>query len=81
MVRGLVTTALLFGALAFAQESSSSEVLSSSGFLWLPDDLSQELSDVASEGFWHGFKLASMVMLATGALSVVLHLINRGAGR
>lgn len=81
MVRGLVTYALLLCGMAFAAESSSSEVLSSSGFLSLPDDLSQELSNVASEGFWHGFKMATAVMLATGGLSLVLHLINRGAGR
>ena len=80
MVRRLAAYALLFGSLAFAGESSSSEVLSS-GFLGLPDTLSQELSNVASEGFWHGFQLATAVMMATGGLSIVLHLINRGAGR
>ena len=81
MVRGLVTIALMSCAMAFAGESSSSSDVFSSGFLGLPDTLSQELQTVASEGFWHGFRLATVVMLSTGALSVVLHLINRGAGR
>lgn len=76
MVRRLVTVALLFGTVAFAQDTTSL-----GGYLDLPDTLSQELSNVASEGFWHGFQLATYVMLATGAVSVVLHLINRGAGR
>lgn len=78
MVRGLVAYALLFGSLAFAQEEDSSSL---GGYLGLPDTLSQELQTVASEGFWHGFQMATYVMLATGAISVVLHLINRGAGR
>ena len=76
MVRGLVTIALLFGGVALAQDSTSV-----GGYLDLPDTLSQELTNAASEGFWEGFQLATYVMLATGAISVVLHLINRGAGR
>lgn len=76
MVRGLVTTALLMASVVFAQESSSS-----GGFLDLPDTLSQELQTVAESGFWEGFKLATYVMLATGGVSIVLHLINRAAGR
>ena len=76
MVRGLVAFALLFGSVVFAQDSTSV-----GGYLDLPDTLSQELSQAASEGFWEGFRLASLVMLATGAISIVLHLINRGAGR
>ena len=79
MVRRLVAYALLFGSFAFAQEEEFSS--SSGGYLGLPDTLSQELHTVASEGFWHGFQLATYLMLATGAISIVLHLINRGAGR
>lgn len=76
MVRRLATVALLFGGSVFAQDTTSL-----GGYLDLPDTLSQELQNVASEGFWHGFELATYVMLATGAISVVIHLINRGAGR
>ena len=76
MVRRLATTALVLSGMVFAQESSSS-----GGFLDLPDTLSQELQQVAESGFWEGFKLASACMLATGLVSIVLHLINRGAGR
>ena len=76
MLCRLLTVALMFGGLAFAGEASSS-----SGFLDLPDTLSEELQSVAQEGFMHGFGLASVVMIATGALSVAIHLINRGAGR
>ena len=81
MLCRILTLALMLGGLAFADVSSSSEVLSSSGFLDLPDTLSEELQQVAQEGFWHGFGLATLVMVATGALSLALHLINRGAGR
>lgn len=77
MVRRLAITVPMFSALCFAQEESSS----SGGWLDLPDTLSQELHDVAQSGFVHGFGLASVVMIATGALSIALHLINRGAGR
>lgn len=76
MVRRLATTALVLSGLGFAQESSSS-----GGFLDLPDTLSQELQQVAESGFWHGFELATTVMLATGAISIAIHLINRAAGR
>ena len=75
MVRRLAITVPLFSALGFAQESSSS------GWLDLPDTLSQELQDVAQSGFLHGFEIASAVMLGTGGVAIVLHLINRGAGR
>lgn len=82
MLCRLLTIALLFGGVVYAESgSSSSVVLSSSGFLTLPDTLSEELQQVASEGFWHGFKLATVTMVATGGLSIVLHLINRAAGR
>lgn len=80
MLCRILTVALIFGSLAFADVSSSSEE-TSSGYLDLPDTLSDELQQVAQEGFFHGFALASAVMVATGALSVGLHLINRGAGR
>lgn len=80
MLCRLLTIALIFGGLAFAGESSSSEALSS-GFLDLPDTLSEELQQVAQGGFLKGFGLATGVMVATGALSLALHLINRGAGR
>lgn len=76
MVRRLATTALVLSGLVFAQDSSSS-----GGYLDLPDTLSQELQQVAESGFWHGFQLATAVMLATGAISVAIHLINRAAGR
>lgn len=77
MVRRLAITALVFAGQVLAQESSSS----SGGYLDLPDTLSQELQDVAQSGFFHGFGLATVVMLATGGLSIVLHVINRAAGR
>lgn len=80
MLCRVLTYALIFGGLAFADVSSSSEALSS-GFLDLPDTLSEELQQVAQDGFMHGFGLASVVMIMTGALSIGLHLINRGAGR
>lgn len=75
MVRRLAITVPLFSAFGFAQESSSS------GWLDLPDTLSQELQNVAQSGFIHGFELATVVMLGTGGVAIVLHLINRGAGR
>ena len=81
MLCRLLTIALVFGSVAFAEPSSSSEALSSSGFLTLPDTLSEELQQVAKDGFWAGFKIATMVMIATGGISVFIHLINRGAGR
>lgn len=76
MVCRLAITALVLACFGYAEEVSSS-----SGFLDLPDTLSQELQNVAESGFWTGFKLATAVMLATGGFSVVLHLINRAAGR
>lgn len=76
MVRRIAATALVFGVLGFARESSSS-----GGFLDLPDTLSQELQQVAQDGFLHGFGLASAVMIGTGGLCIALHLINRSAGR
>lgn len=76
MVRRLAITALVLACCGYAEEVSSS-----SGYLELPDTLSQELQSVAESGFWHGFELATMVMLATGGISIVLHLINRSAGR
>lgn len=76
MVRKLAITAVVLAGSVFAQESSSS-----GGFLDLPDTLSQELQQVAESGFWGGFKLSSIVMLATGSVAVVIHLINRAAGR
>lgn len=82
MVRKLAITALVLAVCGFAQDVSSSSLLSSSsGFLGLPDTLSQELQNVAQEGFWSGFKMASAVMLACSGLLIVLHLVNRGAGR
>lgn len=73
--------ALLLGiGIAGAQESSMFES-SSSCFLCLPDTLSNELQTIASDGFLLGFKLASGVLLAGAMVVVVLHLINRGAGR
>lgn len=76
MLYRLLALALMFGSVCYAGEVSSS-----SGFLDLPDTLSEELQTVAQEGFMHGFGLASVVMIATGALSIAIHLINRGAGR
>lgn len=76
MLCRLLTVALMFGGLAFAGEASSS-----SGFLDLPDTLSEELQSVAQEGFLHGFGLATVVLVSTGALCIALHLVNRGAGR
>lgn len=76
MVRKLAITAVVLACSAFAQESSSS-----GGFLDLPDTLSQELQQVAESGFWEGFKLSSIVMVATGSIAIVIHLINRAAGR
>ena len=76
MVRRLAATVAVLGSSIFAQESSSS-----GGYLDLPDTLSQELQIVAESGFWHGFELATVVMLATGAISIAIHLINRAAGR
>jgi hypothetical protein len=76
MVRKLAITAVVLAGSVFAQESSSP-----GGFLDLPDTLSQELQQVAESGFWEGFKLSSIVMLATGSVAIVIHLINRAAGR
>ncbi len=80
MLCRVLTVALIFGSLAFADVSSSSEEVAF-GYLDLPDTLSEELQQVAQDGFMHGFGLAGVVMIATGALSIGLHLINRGAGR
>lgn len=76
MVCRLAITALVLASFGYAEEVSSS-----SGFLDLPDTLSQELQIVAESGFWSGFKMATLVMLASGGISVVIHLINRAAGR
>ena len=76
MVRRLAITVPLFSVLGFAQESSSS-----SGFLDLPDTLSQELYNVAQSGFVQGLEIATVVALGTGGVVIFLHLINRGAGR
>lgn len=75
MVRRLAITVPVLAVWVNAQESSSS------GFLDLPDTLSQELQTVAQDGFMRGFGLASIVCLACGVISLAIHLINRGAGR
>lgn len=49
-------------------------------FLCLPDTLSNELVNVAQSGFQSGFEVGSAVMLAAGALLVVLGVISRAAG-
>lgn len=62
--------------------ADSLEVISSSStFLGLPDTLSAELIQVASEGFWGGFKMATTVMLGMAGIVIAMHLINRAAGR
>lgn len=84
MVGRIATICALLVGLCIAQEDGSSAVVESSSsecFLCLPDTLSQELSTTAREGFFGGFGLASALCLAGGGLVVVLHLINRGAGR
>ena len=54
--------------------------MSDTCYFCLPDSISSELQSVAFEGLKFGFGLGSACLLACGALTVVLYLINRGAG-
>lgn len=69
---------LLFGAVTIASAEESS---SSFSFLTLPDSLTEELMSTAQSGFGYGFGLATAFILGSGGIVLILHLINRGAGR
>lgn len=49
-------------------------------YLCLPDSLSSEMNAVAVEGFKYGFGIGTACLLASAGLTLILYLINRGAG-
>lgn len=49
-------------------------------YLCLPDSLISEMNSMAFEGFKYGFGIGTACLLACGMITVVLYLINRGAG-
>lgn len=71
--------ALPFGLLAVGAYAEPS--VSDTCFLCLPDTLSNELQSIASEGFMRGLAISSAIMVSVGIVMIVIHLINRGAGR
>lgn len=54
--------------------------MSDTCYFCLPDSISSELSSMAFQGFEYGFGIGSACLLACGTITVVLYLINRGAG-